>query len=172
MKYASKELVELIGVFAVVASLMFVGMQLYFDRQVALSNQYANRAESQKSDLRAQLESDAYMSGEDLLWESGSRPVWWNETFEANAQSIGAGGKEFRARVIVGRLLLLQVDNLYFQYQQNLLDEETWLGMRQLLKNFWRNELSYNRHIYLTYSEPLQIRPVLLEIQDEIQSEN
>lgn len=52
MKASKKELVEIVGIFAVVASLIFVGMQLQLDRKVALAEQYSNRAESVKADRR------------------------------------------------------------------------------------------------------------------------
>ena len=61
MKGSKKELVEIVGIFAVVASLILVGMQLQLDRKVALAEQYSNRAESVKADRRVILESDALM---------------------------------------------------------------------------------------------------------------
>ena len=55
MNAKQKEVVEIVGIFAVVASLIFVGMQLMLDRKVALAEQYFNRAESAKADRRAIL---------------------------------------------------------------------------------------------------------------------
>lgn len=60
MKTSKKYIVEIAGIFAVVVSLIFVGMQLQLDRKVALADQYFNRAESAKADRRALLESDDY----------------------------------------------------------------------------------------------------------------
>ena len=119
MKLRVKETIEIVGVFAVVASLIFVGMQLYFDRQVALAEQYSNRAESMKSDLRSQLESDVYMNERALIWDAGVRPTLWNDKLAARAELVGYGGKEVRSQIIVNRLMLLQFDNLYFQYKRN-----------------------------------------------------
>ena len=50
MRTSKKDIVEIVGIFAVVASLIFVGMQLMLDRKVALAEQYFNRAESVKAD--------------------------------------------------------------------------------------------------------------------------
>ena len=76
MKTNQARLFEFIGVIAVVLSLLFVGMQLMFDRRVAMGEQYFNRAEARRADIRSRIESDAYMSDRVNRWENGDRPGW------------------------------------------------------------------------------------------------
>ena len=73
MKINLKDSIEIVGIFAVVASLLFVGLQLQLDRKVALADQYFNRAESAKADRRALLDSDDYMIGVEQWWADGGR---------------------------------------------------------------------------------------------------
>jgi hypothetical protein len=172
MSLDKKQLIEITGVAAVVASLLFVGAQLILDRRIARSDQYASRAESMKSDLRAQLESESWMSGADLRWEAGERPGWWPTEFENDSEELGYSGREVWADIITSRLMLLQMDNLYFQYDQGLLPDESWGRMRRTIKGFLSNENRYDKYTYPVYSGPLLIQPLIEEILIEIENEN
>ena len=55
-------IVETAGIISVVASLIFVGMQLRQDQDIALANQYHARAETSISNYRSRMESEAYVS--------------------------------------------------------------------------------------------------------------
>ena len=99
MQLDTKRLIEYVGVLTVVASLLFVGMQLYLDRQIASAEQYQNRAESRKSDLRTLLESDAYLTLSAERWDAGNRPRWWNEEIEAFIEKESLSNTSIRAVV-------------------------------------------------------------------------
>jgi len=172
VKITTKQLVEILGVSAVAGSLLFVGMQLNLDRKVANAEQYANRAESIKADIRARLESDASMSAALLRWEAGERYDWWPDNFEAEIIELGFSGKEVEAEILQARLNLYQYDNLYFQYQQGLLDEQFWQRARTRLKIGMRNENSYARYVYPATSVLLPISAVLDELLAEIEDES
>ena len=58
-KLSNRELAEIVGVLAVVASLVFVGLQLMLDRKIASGEQYSARAMARQSMLQSYLESDA-----------------------------------------------------------------------------------------------------------------
>ena len=60
MKTSKKELAEIVGIFAIVASLIFVGLQLRLEHKVAMADQYFNRAETVKEDYRTRLLSPEY----------------------------------------------------------------------------------------------------------------
>ena len=51
MQSDTRKILEIVGVLSVVASLLFVGMQLLLDRRITTAEQYQNRAESRKSDF-------------------------------------------------------------------------------------------------------------------------
>ena len=136
MKANQKELVEVVGIFAVVASLIFVGMQLQLDRKVALAEQYSIRAESVKADRRIILESDALMQYLEESWALGWRPAFWDDDWEI-AGHIEEGSLAVRsviAAIVEDQLSIIGYDTVYFQYRQGLLDEELWSGLRGSLK--------------------------------------
>jgi hypothetical protein len=143
MKRDNKRIVELIGVFAVVASLVFVGMQLQLDRRLALANLYAFRAESYKSDFRTQLESDSNMTSLAAAWGRGERPVWWNEDLEEYTSSNQMGGLEIHSRILRATILFYHIDNLYFQAESGFYDPDLWLSVEDtFIKVSFRNPAS------------------------------
>jgi hypothetical protein len=169
MNVSTKQIIEVVGVIAVVASLLFVGYQLQLETRVALSQQYATRSESMKADIRTRLESDTYMSDRDLQWASGWRPPYWNEQFETDFVKSGRTGSQMVAQVFNNYLNLYQIDNLYYQYQQGMLDEEFWAKSRVSLKNLLRNDLI--RETFPRQAELLPILEVIEEIILEIEVE-
>jgi len=56
-------LIETVGLASVVASFIFVGLQLRLDQKIAIASQYQARAESALANRRAELESEFYISG-------------------------------------------------------------------------------------------------------------
>lgn len=164
-------MVEIAGIFAVVASLIFVGLQLRLDRKVAVAEQYFNRAESAKADRRAMLESDDYMQFRGELWALGDRPSFWDESSELAAQ-VADGSisvRSLRAGIVSLQLSVIGYDNVYFQYQQGLIEDEMWNHLRSTMKrNMAGNEIV--RQAYSLYARPT-IRPIIDEILKEIEAE-
>jgi len=171
VKPSKKEIVEIVGIFAVVASLIFVGMQLQLDRKVALAEQYFNRAESVKADRRLILESDALMQYWEESWALGWRPHYWDEDWEIAGQ-LKEGAFSVRsviAAIVRDQLSIIGYDTVYFQYGQGLLDEESWSQYRGYLKHAMaQNELT--RAVYVSYARKT-IQPVIEELLREIDSE-
>jgi len=171
LKTTNKEIVEIVGIFAVVASLIFVGMQLQLDRKVALADQYFNRAESAKADRRSLLESDDYMQLRAEWWALGNRRPYWDDDWEL-AKLVEEGKISVRgveALILSRELSVLGYDSVYFQYQQGLLDEETWNGLRSALKNGMAN-FPLTRAVYVSQARR-NLRPVVDEIVREIEAE-
>ena len=129
-----KQFIEVIGVLGVIASLTFVGMQLLLDRQVALADQYFNRTESRLATTRSQLESEDYI---DLLvaqWENGRRPTFLSEELELLIPE-GYSPRNIMTQVLDFQLNALAWENLYFQYQQDMIPEDLWSNSRKNLKD-------------------------------------
>ena len=171
LKTSKKDVVEIAGIFAVVASLIFVGMQLQLDRKVALADQYFNRAESAKADRRSLLESDDYMQLLEEVWVLGDRPPFWDDGSEL-AEHVEEGRISVRsveAAITRHQLSILGYDSVYYQYQQGLLNEDTWNGLRTAMKNnMARSDLA--RAVYTRYARST-LRPVIEEILLEIEAE-
>ncbi|MEP0202576.1 MAG: hypothetical protein ABJ084_00505 [Halioglobus sp.] len=171
MKLRNKEIAEIFGAFAVVASLMFVGLQLYLDRKVALADQYFNRGESAKEDRRSRLESDVYFQHVEESWALGWRPHYWDEE-SLVAKQIETGERSVTAVIafeLVLRMNIIGYDNLYYQYQQGLLNEESWNGMRSGLKEIMAENHFINT-VYQSHSRA-NIQPVVEQIAKEIEIE-
>ena len=168
MKADKKQIIEAIGIASVVASLLFVGIQLLLDRRLALAEQYFDRSESVKSDLRSLLESDAYYRSQEELWEQGVRPVFWDEESET-AQLVREGKLSIASlhlQMLQAELEVLAFDNNYFRYQQGLLNDEFWLtNIDYITRLLARSELY--RYVFETRARPT-VRPVLERIFDEL----
>jgi hypothetical protein len=68
MRINGRQVTEFLGLFAVVASLLFVGLQLSLDRKLALADSYSFTNEGRRSDARSMLESDPYMELQSKFW--------------------------------------------------------------------------------------------------------
>ena len=118
----NKQVFELVGAIAIVASLAFVGMQLLLDRRVAVAEQYFNRAETQIANYRSKLESDAYFQVQEERWARGLRPRWWDENSElVNIMDKGEMSvRELALDELEARMSIIAFDNLYFQFNQGV----------------------------------------------------
>ena len=120
MKTNYKQLLDVLGSVGIMASLIFVGMQLSFDRKVAISEQYGVRAETSMANARARMESGSYMITQRKFWETGFRPSWWSEELEELSISLKFDGADVMSMYESTRLGVLQLDNAYFQAQQGI----------------------------------------------------
>jgi hypothetical protein len=167
MQLENRKALEIVGVFAVVGSLIFVGLQLVLDRRVAISAQYAARAESIKEDRRALLESDSYMSLQTKNWADGIRPDWWTEELEKIYSGRGLTGAEIYSEIIRIRMYLTHADNMHFQYSQGLLDQFFYDEIVAHLKEELKNPL--RKAIYL--ATPLRLDHLFETLLNEIENE-
>ena len=170
MKIDSRQLVEVIGLTAVVASLIFVGMQLRLDRRVAMGEQYFNRAEAFREDTRTHMQNDLYFEIQENEWNRGEIPGWWDEGSET-ARLLGNGDISIRQiyyRVLAARIEVTAQDNLLYQYQLGLIDDSFWEGQRSRIKNILRNNEVY-RMIFRSTTRPYRevVDELILELKNE-----
>ncbi len=120
-----KDTAELVGIAAIVTSLVFVGFELRQSQQIAIAAQYQERSNSGQEfwyellDSQTQLEYYAarieqrdwpqdLMTDFDREWIASHEPV------------------ELAIREIWAQLNLFAFDNYHFQYQAGLLSDEAW----------------------------------------------
>lgn len=119
---------QVIGIFAVVASLVFVGLQMAQDREIALAAQYQERASTALEVWNGQAQSqyDLLSVGNKII----SDPRW-NGAFgdAANPEAVGEAYMSVR-RIFVA------LDNHHYQYESGFYDEETWQMFRAHLQNY------------------------------------
>jgi len=171
VKIESRQLIEIIGIFGVIASLIFVGMQLLLDRRIAIAEVYASRAESYNETIRSYLESEDWLDLQENQWERGIRPSWWDESGET-ANLLRNNQITVRliwVRVLESQIELASRDNLYFQNQKGLLEEEVWQTQRGIVKNALQGD-EIDRLLYINTSRP--IRALIDELIAEIEYED
>ena len=128
-----KSIVEVVGIAAIVASLVFVGLELRQSQRIAIAAQYQARTDSgreyfyQSLDSQYRLEDsgkvvqnwqwpNGFLSDKEKQWLDEHTPEEWAE---AAFWSV---------------INLYGFDNYYFQYQSGLLSEEGWLAMQKRLE--------------------------------------
>ena len=153
MKISNKEFLEIAGAMALIGSLAFVGLQLKLDRDVALAQSFSDGIESRKEDIRAKMESESYMLMLETLWESGQRPPWWLNVSESYESKTLNSGAQIMARFFEVELDYLELENLSFRFEQGLIEEDHWLGAKQLLSTFLTDP--FRRAVFLNRSSGL-----------------
>jgi len=122
--------IQIIGIFAVVASLVFVGLQLKQSQEIAVAAQYHNRAA-----LAIEINSSQLESGNLKMWGfltgrvgDGLIPTQLRE------EQASWSAEQWGAHLISGFQNVIQFDNHYYQYQSGFMDEESWQAYRRFLK--------------------------------------
>lgn len=156
-----KDIAELVGIAAIVASLVFVGLQMRQSQEIAIAAQYHNRAALAIEANNTQI-------------ESGDLRAWGLLSGKARDGDLATHFAELTTEqwgrvFLFGMNTSLQMDNHYFQYQSGFMDEEVWQGHRAMLKVLLSNPnfpvsiaLSTNRVSY---------RASFLELCDQLISE-
>ncbi len=138
---------QIIGLVGVVASLVFVGLQLKQSQEIALAAQYQARLDAASGHYIAILQSDAGLRiiGADILADIKTKKDTPPE-FKAWAESQPVEELAFRA---IGAIIFLKShDNLYFQYQSGFLSEEAWRALRLQFKTGLDDPRTWSRAVY------------------------
>jgi len=160
---------EIVGLAAVVASLIFVGLQLKQSQDIAIAAQYQARHDSNADLLFSALESEPVLNvwGHNILEDILADPNVPDENkLWVQEQPL----QEIAGRNVIAIATLKQYDNIYFQYQNGFLVEEMWRAMHTQLsqqlndpQNWMRGTYEYNPDVW---------RESFREVVDEILSEN
>ena len=119
-----RSIAEMIGISAIVASLIFVGLQLKQSQEIALASQYQARADAAMNFFNTHLEAGFVL------------PMFRDKvTDTVSAEDIAATMWYWTA-----------IDNHYYQYQNGFLAESAWQGQLRAMKQF--HNLCKYRFIY------------------------
>ena len=110
---------QVVGIFALVASLIFVGLQMNQTHKVALAGQYQARAQASMDFFTARMESD-YVTPRYM---------------ERIGQDVTP--RQIRHRRNASQIRWIMMDNNHFQYQQGFLTEETWQAYAYFIRNMY-----------------------------------
>ncbi len=120
---------QLVGIAAIVASLIFVGLQLKQTQDIAIAAQYQARASHVVGNVGDMLQSAPGMRvvGRNILEDIQS-----SNDIPANlkAWALDQPVDELAFRGLTAYSSLKGRDNLYFQYQSGFITEEAWYALR------------------------------------------
>ena len=108
---------QVIGIFALVASLIFVGLQMKLTQKIALADQYQLRAQATMDYFAARMEGNY-----------------------ANAEYMESIGLDVTPQQLINRpnaahIVWTILDNNHFQYQQGFVTEESWQALATYVRN-------------------------------------
>ena len=136
MKNRTKEIFEIVGVAGVIASLIFVGLQMVFDRRIAVASVFHERTTMFQDAQIAQLQDSGVVVMRAKAWEAGNLPSWWNNEIEQYRQSRNLSMEDMVRMTILARMQLIRLNDIYFQYTQGLVPELTWESVKPSNQNY------------------------------------
>lgn len=110
---------QVVGLFAVFGSLIFVGLQMRQEQRIALSQAYQARADQSIAITLAALESDTTLS----FWEKAR-----GYTQEGYSPAESAFGLQWATA------MLSYWENNHYQYQEGFVSEEHWQTQLELMR--------------------------------------
>ena len=123
---------QVIGLFGVIASLIFVGLQMKQDREIAMSAAYQARS-SQISEIQTAMAGDPAMRGFFHKVDTGKLDEITPDEANATVLYLGAVFNFY--------------ENVHYQYMNGFIDDEHWEKSRGGLKNMLYSDFA--RSIFL-----------------------
>ena len=117
---------EVVGIFSVVASLIFVGLQMRQTHAISLSQTYQARTTAAAEWNTALASNTLALSG-------------YQKGLEGRGEDITAEEYQSLHRMIVGVLHLY--DNAHYQHQQGFVSEEFWNATQSSLRGWLRHSV-------------------------------
>ena len=109
---------QVVGIFALVASLVFVGLQMKQSQDIAVAEQYHNRAETVLSLIQTQMEIGYVPNAQG-----------WRDRV--------SNGEVLAVDILTRQWLWIHYDNHYFQYQSGFMEESAWQGQLKNVRNLY-----------------------------------
>jgi len=160
-----RDLTEIIGFIAIVASLIFVGMQLMQSQEIAIASQYQERAStaveyygSQMQNERALVEKGAEIAA--AVRSGKVSPELQKLVKDRSNESIGMWFYEHR-------VFFVMLDNFHYQYSAGFMEDESWEAFRRQL----RDELSKETTAAYYQDYGLSLRISFEDLCDQILGE-
>lgn len=120
-KLVINAVVQLLGMLGIIISLIFVGLEMRQSQRIAIAGQYQARAAMNAASIQAAIEAGIDFSAQSRLSQS-------NLTSEEQVQQ-----RNFT------NLAYTRIENDYYQYQQGLIDEETWEKKLFSIRSWYNN---------------------------------
>jgi hypothetical protein len=129
--WSLKESAELVGITTIVASLIFVGMELRQAQEIAIASQYQTRTQF-NLDYISTLDDQSAAGQGKLLRDAVLKTKL---TDDQTAYFSELSDEEFGKIASNARRIIFIFDNSHFQYQAGFMNEESWQAIRRRTKN-------------------------------------
>ena len=134
-----KDTAELIGITAIVVSLVFVGLQMRQSQDIAIAAQYQSRADTAVDWYISRMASDKMLSTT-AGWISNQD--YAADPVTVRLESNGEDSESLAIRYLSYRANFTMFDNYHFQYEQGFLTEAAWNALRVRLKSTIADEVT------------------------------
>jgi len=121
---------QVIGLFGVIASLVFVGLQLRQDREIAIAAAYQARTSSSTDAL-------ASIANNQVVIRALAKAEYGDPQTLVHIEGFAAPltAEELMAAQMSINSMATLIDNSYYQYQAGFLPEDHWLAVRSVVKS-------------------------------------
>ena len=146
---------QITGLFGVIGSLMFVGLQMKQDREIALAEMWQARTS-------AVVEYSSSMAGNEMVksaFAENADPVFGIDTVEGQAVLFA----------IWGAMYLWE--NSHYQYKRGFLPEEHWTRILVNLRTNLGNSLWRPKILLLAPQMTPSFRSVIEDLAEEVEAE-
>ena len=132
-KFNWRDLAEIFGHIAIVASLLFVGLQMNQSQEIAIASQYQERASAAVEYYGSQMENERAIAekGTQIAAAAVSgitSPELRDFVKDRSAESIGMWFYE-------NRVFFVMLDNFHYQYSAGFMEDESWDAFRGQLQD-------------------------------------
>ncbi len=165
-----KYFTELFSIAAIVASLIFVGLQLKQSQKIAVAGQYQSRADAALEFYLARMESEYALAitAKNIIDDEkfGRVPV-------SILKSLESEGREMLAtKYLLFRSNITMFDNYHFQYERGFLSEDAWQAFRVRLKDLLSTDVYAALYGRMTTHFRPSFQDVCSQILAELEAES
>ena len=135
-----KDIAELIGIAAIVASLIFVGLQMQQSQEIAVADQYQDRADAALEFYLARMQSESAL-------KSVARNLIGSTNSEVSPAGVRLENESEDPMILAQKYLeyrsnITMFDNYHFQYERGFLQEDAWQAFKVRIKLWLSNRLN------------------------------
>jgi hypothetical protein len=164
-----KDIAELIGIGAIVASLIFVGMQMKQSQEIAVADQYQDRADAALEWYLARMSNDQPLALTSMwvsdLASADNSPIQLRIALESESPDMLA------VRYLSYRANLTMFDNYHFQHERGFLTDEAWQAYRVRLKGVLSDKVTAEMYRQQADHWRRSFREFCLQLLTELEAE-
>ncbi len=159
-----KTIAELVGMATIVASLIFVGLQMKQAQEIAIAAQYQERANTAIEYYLGFMNEPAIGDRGRGMIENGYYDTYPTAVRESIASKAPVA---IALRYLRFRMAMTMQDNNYFQYESGFMSEGAWQSQRNRFRKLFSNELFAATYLH----EKSEYRPSFQQLCDQVLTE-